>query len=119
LVVYTARYPKNLAALLIETHVAIPFSILLSGNYLACLACFRLYPAHEDQNENHDQQQSDTAARSITPAAAVTPGRNHANQRQDQHNQNDHPDAHLASPCFDLIFDAQTARMQQDANRLV
>src|SRR5690606_3031992 len=54
-------------------------------------------PAGQQKHDHDDQQHRDESARSVTPAAAIRPGRNRADQQQDEENEKNGPE-HLLSP---------------------
>lgn len=56
------------------------------------LAC--LDTAHQQQDDQDDHNQPDAPAGAVTPAAAVAPGRQDAEQHQNQNNQQDERDGH-------------------------
>ncbi len=57
-----------------------------------------LNPAHQQQNDEHDDQQAGNPARIVAPPAAVTPGRQRANQDQDQDDQENRSNRHVVVP---------------------
>jgi hypothetical protein len=48
----------------------------------------------EDQDQEDDDDQTESAARGISPGAAVTPGRQRADEHQDQEYEEDGPEGH-------------------------
>jgi hypothetical protein len=54
--------------------------------------------AHQDQNYDDEQNQSQTARRTISPVAAVTPGWQGAKQGQNQYD-NQNGSKHVRPPC--------------------
>jgi len=57
----------------------------------------RLYSAHQNKDEHHDQDRSEGAGREIAPAGAMGPGRERSDEQQDENDEEDCSERHEIS----------------------